>query len=48
MTQDEIREGIQNWISIIDFDDKEQTSWCRRNITELRRKLRKKEKRSNN
>lgn len=49
VTQYEIREGIQDWISIIDFGDKEQTAWCRRNITELRKKLRiKKEKRSNN
>lgn len=50
MTQDEIREGIQDWQSIMDYEDKEQIAWCRRNITELRQKIfkMKKEKRSNN
>ena len=40
MTKEEIINGIQNWLSIIDFEDKAQTAWCRRNITKLRKELR--------
>lgn len=36
--------GIQDWLSIIDFEDKEQTAWCRRNITKLRKELRERSK----
>lgn len=39
--------AIQDWLAIIDYKDKEQASWCRRNITEIRRGVKKK-KRSNN
>lgn len=31
--------GIQDWLSIIDFEDKAQTKWCRANITILRKQL---------
>ena len=26
---DEINQGIQDWLSIIDYRDKEQAKWCR-------------------
>lgn len=39
MNNKELNEGIQDWLSIIDYSDKEQTAWCRRNITELRKKI---------
>lgn len=50
MDRDELIKGIQEWQSIMDYEDKEQLAWCRRNITELRQKIfkMKKEKRSNN
>ena len=36
---DEINQGIQDWLSIIDYKDKDQTKWCRKNITELRKQI---------
>ena len=36
---DEINQGIQDWLSIIDYRDKEQAKWCRKNITELRKQI---------
>ena len=33
----EIKNGIEDWFAIIDYDDKEKSSWCRRNITALRK-----------
>ena len=35
----EINQGIQDWLSIIDYRDKEQAKWCRKNITELRKQI---------
>lgn len=42
----EYTQGIEDWMSIMDFEDKEVVAWCRRNITELKIKRRnlKKEK----
>lgn len=40
-----IQEGIEDWFSIIDYRDKKQAAWCRRNITELKRELRERRKR---
>lgn len=49
MEIEEIKNGIEDWFSIIDFDDKEQTAWCRRNITALRKQIKKiKKERGNN
>ena len=36
---DEIKQGISDWLSIIDYSDKEQAKWCRKNITALRKQL---------
>ena len=36
---EEIKQGISDWLSIIDYSDKEQAKWCRKNITALRKKL---------
>ena len=33
---EEITNAIEDWMAICDFRDKEQTAWCRRNITELK------------
>ena len=45
----EIKNGIEDWFAIIDYDDKEQSSWCRRNITALRKQIKKiKKERGNN
>lgn len=38
-------DGIQDWLAIIDYSDKEQCAWCRRNITKLRIAIREKLKR---
>lgn len=42
----EYTQGIEDWMSIMDYEDKEVVAWCRRNITELKIKRRnlKKEK----
>lgn len=29
---EEFTNAIEDWMSIIDFRDKEQSSWCRRNL----------------
>lgn len=41
---EKIKQGLEDWMSIIDYRDKEQTAWCRRNITELKRELRERRK----
>lgn len=41
---EKIKQGLEDWFSIIDYRDKEQTAWCRRNITELKRELRERRK----
>lgn len=49
MEIEEIKNGIEDWFAIIDYDDKEQSSWCRRNITALRKQIKKiKKERGNN
>lgn len=49
MEKEEIENGIKDWLSIIDYDDKEQSAWCRRNITALRKQIKKiKKERGNN
>ena len=49
MEIEEIKNGIEDWFAIIDYDDKEQSSWCRRNITALKKQIRKiKKERGNN
>lgn len=34
------QEAIEDWLSIIDYKDKEQCAWCRRNITKIRKYFR--------
>lgn len=36
---DKIKQGISDWLSIIDYSDKEQANWCRKNIIALRKQL---------
>lgn len=40
---DEYTEAIELWMCIMDFRDTEQVAWCRRNITELKIKRRRKQ-----
>ena len=43
MNQDlinKLEEAISDWYSIMNYDDKEELSWIRKNITQLKRQLR--------
>ena len=42
----ELRQGIDDFRSIMDYEDIEQMRYCNRNITELKQKIRKILKRS--
>lgn len=47
MTKEEYDLAIQDWLSIIDYSDKEQTKWCRENITKIRKEYKNKRKGKN-
>lgn len=36
------QDAIEDWLSIIDYNDKEQCSYCRKNITIIRKYYRNK------
>lgn len=44
----QIYQAIQDYRSIMDFKDKEQVAWCRKEITILKKELRKLSKGENN
>lgn len=41
------QEAIEDWLSIIDYNDKEQCAWCRRNITKIRKEFKNKNNEEN-
>lgn len=46
MTRDEYNKAIQDWLSILNLEEKEETKYIRQNITELRKEYYKNKKRS--
>jgi hypothetical protein len=40
MDEQEYNSAIQDWLAIIDYEDKAQTKWCRDNITSIRKSYR--------
>lgn len=49
MTIEEYNKAIQDWLAILDFEDKDELKLIRQSITELRKEYYKnKKKRSNN
>ena len=46
--KEEIWQAIQDYRSIMNFEDKEQVAWCRKEITKLKKELRKLSKGENN